>query len=76
MDVQTPYGTARQDPETGASKLTLSPEGQQKYKEAKAALRKKLGDLPASLSMPGMPEFPVELGQYNYNPFSGILTRG
>jgi hypothetical protein len=73
--VQTPYGTVEDDG-SGTGKLTLSPEGTQKYKEAKASLRKKLGPMPASLSGPGMPEFPIELGQYNYNPFTGRTERG
>jgi hypothetical protein len=73
--VQTPYGTVEDDG-SGTSKLALSEEGKVRYKEAKAALRKKLGAMPASLSAPGMPEFPVELGQYNYNPFTGKMERG
>lgn len=74
--VQTPFGTARKDPQTGASKLTLSPEGQQKYREAKAKLRQKLGPLPGLLQNPGMPQLPVEVGQFNYNPFTGKMERG
>ena len=73
--VQTPFGTVEQD-DQGSNKLTLSPEGKARYKEAKASLRKKLGAMPESLSGPGMPEMPIELGQYNYNPFTGRMERG
>ena len=73
--VQTPYGTVEDDGQGGSS-LALSPEGTLKYKEAKASLRKKLGAMPAGLDRPGMPQFPVELGQYNYNPFTGAMERG
>jgi hypothetical protein len=73
--VQTPFGTVEED-QTGNSKLALSPEGTQKYKETKAALRKKLGPMPASLTAPGMPELPIEVGQWNYNPFTGRMERG
>jgi hypothetical protein len=74
-EVQTPLGVSRQDPTTGAETTTLSPEGQQQFKMKKAALRKKLGPLPELLNAPGMPEFPVEVGQWNYNPFSGKMER-
>jgi len=73
--VQTPFGTVEDDG-TGTSSMALSPEGTQKYKEAKAALRKKLGAMPAGLDLPGMPEFPIELGQWNFNPFTGKQERG
>ena len=72
--VQTPFGTV-EDTGDGSSKLALSPEGTAKYKAAKAGLRKKLGAMPSNLSKPGMPDFPVELGQYNYNPFTGSMER-
>jgi len=73
--VQTPFGTVEED-ETGNSSLALNPEGTLKFKQAKAALRTKLGPMPASLSGPGMPEMPLELGQWNYNPFTGRQERG
>jgi hypothetical protein len=74
--VQTPYGTVEQDAKDGTQRLALSPEGKQRYKEAKAKLRKKLGAMPGNLSAPGMPEFPIELGKSNYNPFTGRTERG
>lgn len=69
--VQTPYGTVEADP-SGKQTTTLSPEGQQRYKEQKAALRQKLGPMPKVFQgLPGLPEFPIELGSWNYNPFTG-----
>lgn len=75
--VQTPYGTVTADPSTGQQNMALSPEGTQRYKEQKAALREKLGPMPRVFqNIPGVPEFPVELGGWNYNPFTGQSGRG
>jgi hypothetical protein len=54
---------------------TLSPEGQQKYKEAVVAKRKALGPVPKFAQMPGAPELPVELGKSAFNPWTGVFGR-
>jgi hypothetical protein len=73
--VQTPLGTVTADP-SGSQTMALSPEGQQRYKEQKAALREKLGPMPKIFqNVPGLPEMPVELGGWNFNPFTGQSGR-
>ncbi len=67
--VQTPYGTMG-----GDGKLTLSPEGQEKYKEAIVQRRKSFGAHPFA-GMPGAPEYPIELGKPAFNLFSGQWSR-
>ena len=59
----------------GQSDVQLSPEGQQKYREAVVAVRKRLGPVPKFAQMPGAPEMPVELGGHNYNPWSGTFIK-
>lgn len=75
--MQTPLGTVTANPQTGEQNMALSPDGQRVYKEKAVALREKLGPMPKIFqNVPGLPEFPVELGGWNYNPFTGRMEKG
>lgn len=68
--IQTPMGTASRDAVTGEQSVALSPEGQQRYAAAVVAKREELGPVPSSMRHPTLPEMPVELGKWNFNPFT------
>lgn len=73
--VQTPHGVATRTA-NGDQELTLSPEGQQRYKETVVRKRQELGPMPKVLqTIPGLPELPVEPGRWNYSPWTGIMKR-
>lgn len=62
--ISTPFGTMDR-----SGKLTLSPEGEMKYKEAIVARRKKFGAHPFAAD-PNSPPPEVRLGGRMFNPFS------
>ncbi len=64
MTVQTPYGTV-----DSSGKLTLSPEGQQKYREAVVQKTRQFGHFPGAQD-PNAPKPPITLGKPSYNPFT------
>jgi hypothetical protein len=65
VEVQTPYGAVARD-----GKLTLSPDGEVKYKEAMVKRRKQYGPHPFA-GDPNAPPAPARLGGRMFNPFSG-----
>lgn len=56
----------------GQPQATLTPEGKQQYQQAVVKLRNSLGPVHKIFRHPSLPEMPVELGQWNYNPATGI----
>jgi hypothetical protein len=66
----TPLGVTSRDP-LGNVTTALSPEGGQRYREVAVQLRASLGPIPRVFRDPNLPEMPVEVGQWNYNPFTG-----
>jgi hypothetical protein len=73
--VAGPLGVTSYDASTGGEQLALSPEGAQRYREAVVQARTALGPVPKIFRHPSLPEMPVELGRYNYNPFTGQFTK-
>lgn len=67
--------TPTTDPTTGTTREVMTPEGDARYRAAHVALREKLGPIPKSFRNPGLPEMPVELGKWNYNPFTGQFLK-
>lgn len=65
VTIQTPYGTMDR-----SGKLTLSPEGEVKYKEAMVKRRKAFGPHPFAGDA-AAPPAPARLGGRMFNPFSG-----
>lgn len=59
----------------GSTANTLTPEGQQRYRESVVALRSRLGPMPNLFRHASLPEMPAELGQWNYNVFTGKFTK-
>jgi hypothetical protein len=59
----------------GTPHSSITPEGDQRYRLAVVALREKLGPMPKVMRNPGAPELPVELGKWNYNPFTGQYSK-
>lgn len=73
--IQTPMGTASRNPVTGEQSVALSPEGQQRYREAVVAKREQLGPLPAVFRHPSLPEMPAEPGRLDFNPLLNRWVR-
>lgn len=73
--IATPMGTASRDAVTGEQSVALSPEGQQRYREAVVRKREELGPIPGVMRHPSLPEMPVELGKWNYSPFTNRWVR-
>jgi len=67
--IQTPYGEVDR-----SGRITPSPEGEVKYKEAVVMARKRLGPHPFAGDV-NAPPFPVRLGRANINPFTGMWMR-
>ena len=65
VKIRTPYGEVGRD-----GSLSLSPEGEVKYKEAVVARRKQFGPHPFA-DDPNAPPTPARLGRHMFNPFSG-----
>lgn len=55
--------------------LSLTPEGEQRYRQLVVRTREALGPMPNVFRMAGMPEMPVEPGRFNYNPFTGSWSK-
>lgn len=55
--------------------LAITPEGAQRYREAVVRVRGQLGSLPRVFSHPSLPEMPVELGKWNWNPFTSMWAK-
>jgi hypothetical protein len=66
LQMMTPYGEISRD-----GKLSLSPEGEMKYKEAKVQRLKKFGPHPFA-DDPNAPSPEARLGGRMFNPFSGM----
>lgn len=52
----------------------LSPANAQLYRETIVKARAALGPVPRIFRHPNLPELPVELGQPNFNPFTGLWS--
>jgi len=65
VTVDTPYGSVGAD-----GRLALSPQGQELYKQAVVAKRRKFGLHPWA-GDPRAPQPPVTLGRPSFNPFTG-----
>lgn len=71
----TPLGTVIPSA-TGTPELALSPEGGRRYQETVLKLREQLGPVPKLFRHPDLPPIPTEPGRSNFNPFTGMWTRG
>lgn len=70
--VATPLGVATTGPDGQQQLSSLSPEGAQRYREVAVQKRTELGPIPSVFRNPGvLPELPLEVGKWNYNPFTG-----
>jgi hypothetical protein len=68
--VQTPLGTVSAGAD-GSQRLALDANGQQRYKEAMAALRGRFAVPKVMKGMADLPEMELKLGASNFDPFSG-----
>lgn len=59
----------------GSVAHTLTPEGQDAYRQAALKTRTALGQMPAVFTLPGMPELEVLPGKHNYNPVTGKWSK-
>lgn len=75
LGISTPLGVARRD-ERGEPRLDLSPEGDLRYREGIIRTRERLGPIPRVLRHPSLPQLPIQLGRWNYNPFTGQFQKG
>jgi hypothetical protein len=67
--------TPSADPRTGVIRETLTPEGQESYRQAVLKVRESLGGVPSVFKHPNLPEMEVVPGQWNYNPFTGKWSK-
>lgn len=71
----TPLGVATRGADGQPQLSALTPEGAQRYRELVVQTRAALGPIPRVFRQTGLPEMPVEVGQWNYSPFTGQWSR-
>lgn len=57
-------------------RFALSPEGDARYRDAVVSGRAAMGPVPSVFRNPNLPTMPFELGQSNFNPWTGQFTKG
>lgn len=73
--VATPLGVASTGPDGQQQLSSLTPEGAQRYREVVVQKRAELGPIPGIFRNPALGEMPVEVGRWNYNPFTGSWVK-
>jgi hypothetical protein len=56
--------------------MTLTPEGDARYREQTLKLRHDLGPIPSIFRNPSLPQIPAEIGKMNFNPFTNMYQKG